>query len=291
MAMSILISGSSGFVGEHIVRALRDKFQIIEINRRPPSADGRHVTWNFRDHLPTSLPDSIDMVIHCAATDGRDSIQADSDCYDVNVLATERLLDYASEAQAAKFLYLSTGSVYGLSASPHVESGAISPAGAYACSKVTAEVLLSRYQSRMQTLCLRLFYPYGPGQRLPRLIPGILAKLAAGNPIPLNCPEGYPNINPLYIADLVNLIERLIDSDATGTYNLAGAEVVSIRELASRLALLTGTRATFEYQGESRGHLIGDIEKICKVTGICPTWQLDEGLAEIVRALRHSSSS
>lgn len=283
MTTTVLITGTSGFLGSHLVRALRDKYETIQLNRRPLPTAGRHVIWSFCEQLPPSLPKSVDAVIHAAATDGRDPDHADCDCLEVNVRATERLLNYACEAGARKFLYLSTGSVFGLSANPHKESDALAPEGAYACSKAGAEVLVSKYQSHMQTLCVRLFYPYGPGQRLPRLVPGILVRLAAGQKIPLNGPEGYPKVNPLFIADLVRWVKCLIEGEASGTYNLAGTEILSIRDLASRMALLLGTTAEFEYQRPVSGHLIGDIERVCKDTGISPAWTLDRGLAEVIR--------
>jgi nucleoside-diphosphate-sugar epimerase len=285
----IVITGASGFVGSHLTDAFRRFGRVIEIDQHRRSDTEDWIAWDLRERTLPSLPDRIQTLIHCAAATGSDPDGDGQACFDLNVRATAQLLSYARRAGAKQFVYFSTGSVYGMQKHACRETDARNPRGAYACSKAAAELLLCAYEPYLRTLCLRLFYPYGPGQQIPRLLPGILARLAAGQTIPLNGPEGYPKINPLFIADVVSWVERLIEGEASGTYNLAGTEILSIRDIATRMASLLATTAEYEYQRPVAGHLIGDITRVCKDTGISPAWTLDRGLAEVVRTYHHTA--
>jgi nucleoside-diphosphate-sugar epimerase len=286
---TIVITGASGFVGSHLADAFRRFHTVIEIDQRRRSDTGNCIAWDLCDGIPPGLPERIETLIHCAAAVGSDPEGDGRACFDVNVRATVQLLSYARRAGAKQFVYFSTGSVYGMQENAFRENDAKNPQGAYACSKAAAELLLRACQPYLRTLCLRLFHPYGPGQQLPRLVPGILARLAAGEKIPLNGPEGYPKINPLFIADLVTWVERLMECEASGTYNLAGREILTIRDLADRIASLLGTTAEFEYRHPVSGQSIGDITRVCQDTGISPAWTLDRGLAEVVRSYRQTA--
>jgi nucleoside-diphosphate-sugar epimerase len=287
---TIVITGSNGFIGTYLAEAFRHFGRVIEIDLHRRSDSEDCIAWDLSEGIPPSLPDRIETLIHCAAATGSDPEGDGRACFDVNVRSTARLLSYARRADAKQFIYCSTGSVYGMREDKCLETDPLNPCGAYACSKAATEFLIRAYEPYMRTLCLRLFYPYGPGQQLPRLVPGLLARLAAGKTVPLNGPEGYPNINPLFIADLVNWVEHLVQSKASGTYNLAGLEIISIRDLAGKIASLLGISAQFEYQRPATGHLIGDITRISQDTGISPAWSLDKGLAEVARAYRATAA-
>jgi nucleoside-diphosphate-sugar epimerase len=286
----MLITGASGFIGSRLADAFRRSGRVVEIDLHRRSDSEDCIAWDLSKSIPPSLPERIETLIHCAAATGSDPEGDGQACFDVNVRATAQLLSYARRTGAKQFVFCSTGSVYSMREDACRETDALNPRGAYACSKAAAEFLVRAHEPYMRTLCLRLFYPYGPGQQLPRLVPGLLERLAAGKPVPLNGPEGYPNINPLFIADLVNWVEHLVQSKASGTYNLAGLEIISIRDLAGKIASLLGISAQFEYQRPATGHLIGDITRISQDTGISPAWSLDKGLAEVARAYRATAA-
>lgn len=277
-----LITGASGFVGGHLVRALRSSYDVMTLSRRPAERDACAIRWDMRDPLPTNLPDRVNLILHAAAIDGRDSSSPGSDCFQINTVATARLLEYAEQAQASQFVYLSTGSVYPLSIEPVTELDTIAPQGHYAATKAAAECLLGGYAGRLQTLVLRLFHPYGPGQKSPKLIPGLMDKIRQGAPVPLQGEAGAPAINPVHIRDVVAWIERLIAMQATGTFNLAGAETVTIRALAEQIAQASAKPARFAIGPVIAGNRLGDIAKVVSATSFQPQIDLTTGLRELL---------
>ena len=216
---TILITGTTGFVGGALVRSLGDSNRIIELNRSTVGDSADSFVWNFRDPLPTGLPTKTDIVIHSAA----DTSESQRDGFATNVAATSALLEYARAAGASAFVYLSTGSVYGGSASPHQERQPIFPVGVYACTKAAGEFVVQSYQNCFRTLILRLYFPFGPEQRKERLIPRLIHRVSHGETIPLKGSSG-PTISPLYVDDLTQWVALLLESDAKGTFNLAGNE-------------------------------------------------------------------
>jgi nucleoside-diphosphate-sugar epimerase len=269
-----------------LTEVLRPSCRVVGIDRRSRPEAGDWFEYDLRDGLPPGLPGRVEVLVHCAAALDSDPLAGDQDCFDVNVRATAQLLSYARRAGAKLFIYISSGSVYGISSAPCRETDALEPVGPYACSKAAAEFLVRAYRPEMRTLCLRLFYPYGPGQQPPRLVPRLIERIDAGEPIPLNGRKGYPRINPLFVDDLSTWVSRFIQGDLSGTYNLAGTETVSIRQLADRIALLLGRTARFDYRDPVAGHLVGDISRVSDHTGFTPCWTLERGLSEMVKEYR-----
>lgn len=283
---TVLITGTTGFVGSHLARGLRRRYQVLEVNRRGVSDRDPTLVWDFCSEIPSSFPGRADVVIHCASPVGSGPPAHERACLEVNVGATGRLLTWALEAGTKLFVFISSGAVYGLAAEPRRESDPLRPDNAYGCSKASAEFLVQAHQRHMRTLRLRLFYPYGPGQKPPRLVPGLIERITSGQPVTLHGPEARPRMNPLFIDDLLSWVIRLLDTDgASGTYNLGGTEILSVRELADRLGSLLGCPTQFQYRDTISGNTIGDISRACADTGFSPQWTLGRGLEEVVRRL------
>lgn len=279
-----LLTGTSGFVGSYLADALRETHEVLTLLRRPPVLGHTHTQWDLLEPLPSNLPEKVDLVVHAAAIDGRGTNKPARDCFRINTAATSQLLEYAERAGAKQFVYLSTGSVYPLSIEPVRETSPLHPIGHYAASKAAAECLLSGYADQFETLCLRLFYPYGPGQKLPKLIPGLIDKVRNDVAIPLQGEDGRPAINPLHIRDLVAWTLQLIQIKATGIFNLAGMETVTIRELASQIAELIGKKVDFKIGPPAAGNRLGDASLVSKTTGYHPQITLHSGLNELLTA-------
>ena len=274
-----LITGTTGLVGAPVAQMLAERFDVVVLNRGLSRHASDHRSWDFRGELPANLPENIDLVVHAAATDGREAADPEVECFAVNTQATARLLQYAARSGAKQFVYFSTGSVYPLKLHPSRETDRIAPEGHYAASKAAAEALVTGNPGTMRTLSLRLFHPYGPGQRYQRLIPRLAEGIRTGRSIRLNGQEGRPRINPVFVRDVVEWVRRLIEVDAVGIFNLAGPEPTTIRALAERIARMLGTPATFEVGADLSGDRLGDISRVTRATGYAPRFDLDSGLA------------
>lgn len=167
---TVLITGLSGFTGRHLAESL------TQAGWRVAGLGGERLTCEV-DHLDADLNDTERLsgwikqvqpthVIHLAAlahVTGSDALSF----YRVNVLGTESLLNAIKEAEAVveKVIIASSANIYGNAiTSPISESNEPQPVNHYALSKLTMEVLVRKWFSRMPILVVRPFNYTGPGQ-------------------------------------------------------------------------------------------------------------------------------
>ena len=129
------------------------------------------------------------------------------------------------------------------------------PDSLYGVSKLLAERMLETLLCS-RFVVLRLFFPFGPGQRPARLIPRMIHRIARGEPIEINTDLGYPIINPIYINDLVNQVVQIVDNPIRTCYNLGGETSYSIRELAESIARHLDTKPNFVVLEKKAGNLM-----------------------------------
>ena len=133
--MKILLTGSTGFVGKHLVKLLEENnYEVYRIVRENKGSENKHV-WDFKGLLP-SIPE-CDIVVHLAAyvNFGADF---NIEQYIVNTVSTLKLLNYA-KTYNAYFIFASMVGVHGTKY-PQVSSDTpIAPENHYAVSKYLAE--------------------------------------------------------------------------------------------------------------------------------------------------------
>ncbi len=115
--MRIIVTGATGFVGQHLLRVLTTQHELVCLMRAPKSIeqmDGlKVIEGDLRD--PGSfdlLPRRADAIIHLAQANARFP-EAANELFAVNTLSTQRLANYAREANVSHFVYASSGSIYG----------------------------------------------------------------------------------------------------------------------------------------------------------------------------------
>ena len=143
--MNILLTGSEGFIGQHLQSFLKDKHHLICLDKK---------TGN--DLLTCDLDYDVDLVIHLAGLSGvRDSLDNPVDYWTNNVVATYRVFNQFKNGP--KILYASSSTAYEPWRNP------------YAMSKHYMESIAPH-----NALAMRFTTVYGPGAREKMLIPKIL---------------------------------------------------------------------------------------------------------------------
>jgi UDP-glucose 4-epimerase len=279
-----LVTGGTGFLGSRLVERLlrRRSVCVWIIARHPPPAllDGRvafvrHDLARPLDGL--DLPTRIRTVYHCASP--RDGTAAE--LLAPNVQGTLELLAYAARAKARRFVYVSSGGVCGYDDQPIPEDARPAPGSPHLMSKLAGELALRAAESSVPFTIVRLFFPYGPGQRR-GLIPLLCDRIIRGEPVVVGV-GGAPSLNPIHVRDAVRLLARMGEARRAGpVVNLAGREVTNVRALAERLARHLGRRPVFRPDRTRRDHLVGDTRLLLREYGR-PSIGLDRGLAEFIR--------
>ena len=287
--MKILVTGASGFIGSHLVSALlrNPEYEVYTADRSLHSPlSSRHypiqIDFSSEFVLPGQLP-KPDAVVHLAQSRHyREFPDKAKDIYMVNVNSTFQLIDWCKRNGVAKFIFASTGSVYKNSTAILMESNETEASNFYAASKLAAENLLKPYSDSISIAILRLFSPYGPGQKN-MLIPNIIDKILSGGEIQLNQNKGLL-LSQIYIDDCIEIISRLISTEIKKfeILNLGGAKETSLREIIDLVASLSGKKANVKIQEGNVVNIRCDSSRIYNLTKYQPLTSLQEGLKKCI---------
>lgn len=281
--MRILVTGAAGFVGRHALERLGDEHELYPVVRRAPDDSRDWIVQDLTQPLDRSrLPARIDGVIHLAQSPRYREFPAGAeDVYAVNVNSTFELLEYARGAGAQSFVLASSGGVYGYSYEALVETAPANPLNFYLTSKHVAESLVANYETLFRTIALRFFFVYGPGQE-GMLVPTLIEKVRKGDQISIAGRPGQ-RINPIHVRDAVEAFPPALDLDRSDVFNVAGDEVVSIRDLVGVIEEATGEPAHVRHiDPEHEGDLIGDNARMKEVLGVQPRTSLLEGIRSML---------
>jgi GlcNAc-P-P-Und epimerase len=176
----ILVTGGSGFIGGHVIDALKAANPSVEIH----NIDLRPSTHDVHDHVGglhlretyEAVP-SVDAVLHLAAVAKEPGYPRET-YYLHNALATRYLADWAEEHQPSQIIYTSSVAVYGPCEQPVDESSLVAPETAYGMSKLLGEHHLQQWAARNDRARLAVIRPgvvFGPGDEgnFPRLVSAI----------------------------------------------------------------------------------------------------------------------
>ncbi len=248
--MKILVTGGAGFIGSAVVRqAITTGHGVINLDNLSYAASldnvasvAAHENYCFvqadiRDEdalqqvFAAHQPDAI---IHLAAESHVDrSIDGPADFVSTNIVGTYHLLEAALSYWSSKdmpssfrFLHVSTDEVYGSLGDDgaFTEDAAYAPNSPYAASKASADHLVRAWGKTygLPVLMTNCSNNYGPCQFPEKLIPTVLSKALAGEPIPVY-EQGLQVRDWLYVEDHANaLLQVLAEGQIGRSYNIGG---------------------------------------------------------------------
>jgi nucleoside-diphosphate-sugar epimerase len=289
---TVLVTGASGFIGRHLVARFLDEpgvTPIAVVHRTtpgfPPSVRQIAVDLSSRgwsERLPAA-----DIIVHLAQSNRyRDFPESALDVTSVNIDATLELADWARSAGVRRFIFASTGNVYGNSELPRSESDVAEPHTMYAASKRCAELLLGCYTGFYEVVILRLFGVYGPGQK-GGLVSQIIDRVHAGEEITLAKGVGV-RLNPIYVDDCVSIINRFCAlglRDPCEVVNVGGNQIVTLLDIANSVGRVVGRHPLTVPTDASPICLIGDTQKLEKLIPGGRAVALEDGLKNTISKL------
>tara|TARA_B100001564_G_scaffold352891_1_gene361009 strand:- start:47 stop:919 length:873 start_codon:yes stop_codon:yes gene_type:complete len=287
----IIITGASGLVGSHLVPLLAKTCEIHVLSRQKLSTSAPNVKYHkidlSREVDYSQLPAKVDAIVYLAQSDNyRDFPEQAADVFQVNTSQVLHMLNYARQAGARTFIYASTGGIYGLSEPENGTTEEIAiPAngklGFYPSTKLCSEILAENFAPYMNIGLLRFFFVYGRGQKRSMLIPRLVDNVRAGNPILLQGQHGI-RINPVHALDAANAIRASLTLEGCNKINVAGPEVLSLRQICELISTKVGTEPVYQIdQASQPRNLIGDIKNMKKY--LCePRCHFKEGVIDLI---------
>jgi UDP-glucose 4-epimerase len=296
--MNFLITGAAGFLGSALANQLaREGHQIRgldDLSTGDPQALSQDVHFtrgdvNDRPKLWTLLQE-VDCVYHLAArVSVPESILYPREYNAVNVGGTVSLMEAMRDVGVKRVVFASSGAIYGnQDIQPLTEGQTPHPSSPYAVSKLAAEYYVRTIGALwgIETVCLRIFNAFGPGQHLPASNPPVVPyflRQAVRNGTLVIFGEGNQTRDYVYVDDVVSaMVAAATAPNINGlVINIGSGVETSIRSLANLVLSVTGNQANIVSNAQSPGgisRLCADLTLAGQKLNYKPSISLEEGL-------------
>jgi GDP-4-dehydro-6-deoxy-D-mannose reductase len=287
----VLITGISGFVGNHLSRELLARgWQVHGLRRRQVPDEPRECTIHTADlQHPESLrdvPREWDWVIHLAAP-SIPSHFGTAELMAQNLAMTMNLMDHV---HSGRTLFVSSCHVYAPSTALHREDEPLHPRGRYGISKLLTEQLLGIYAHDRDIRIVRPFNHLGAGQRAELVIPTLIRRLRRegrdSRPLLM---DGLDSIRDFIdVRDVMAAYVAVLEADdpSERIFNVCCGQGHRISELARIVMGILGLRRELRFLERPNSTddipmLVGDPARLRKL-GWAPRHGLQESLQAMV---------
>ncbi|MFY8036169.1 MAG: dTDP-glucose 4,6-dehydratase [Cyclobacteriaceae bacterium] len=327
---NILVTGGAGFIGSNFIIYLLEKhadYHIVNLDALTYAGDVKNVkevqtnsryTFVHGDICDRPLVEQLfttyqfDGVMHFAAESHVDnSIHGPEAFIRTNIFGTFTLLDVARKswmavpfqfkdgAEAKRFLHVSTDEVFGSLGATGLftETSPYAPNSPYSASKASSDMMVRSYFHTygMNVVTTNCSNNYGPKQHPEKLIPTIIRKALAEQPIPIYG-DGKNVRDWLYVMDHCSGIDLVFHKGRSGeTYNIGGNNERNNNQIADRICALLDQRRprgngqsykqliTFvqDRAGHDKRYAI-DATKITTELGWTPSQTFDQGIEKTI---------
>ena len=314
----VLITGSEGFIGSHLVEALLRQGCKIKAFTYYNAFN----TWGWLDSFDRKKLDKIDIftgdirdpggvrkamkgidiVFHLAALIGIPfSYHSPHSYIDTNIKGTLNILQAALGHKPDRVLITSTSEVYGSARrTPIEEDHPLQGQSPYSASKIGADKIAESFfkSFNLPVSIVRPFNTYGPRQSARAVIPTIIIQLLNGRKS-INLGSLTPKRDFNYVKDVSDAFLAIASSDnAIGEeINIATQEELSIGELANRIikkinpkAKVVLDRERVRPKASEVTQLLGSNKKITELTKWKPKYPIDRGLDETITWFRNKKN-
>jgi UDP-glucose 4-epimerase len=296
--MKFLITGAAGFLGSALANRLvaeghsvlgMDDLSTGDPKKLVPEVKFIRGDVNERSKFWTFL-NEVDCVYHLAArVSVQESVLYPREYNAVNVGGTVTLMEAMRDVGVSRVVFASSGTVYGNQPVQPVKEDAIpNPRSPYAVSKLAAEYYINTIGSLwgIETVCLRIFNAYGPGQHVPPVhtpvIPSFLRQAWENGTIVIHG-DGNQTRDFVFVDDVVNAMVAAATAPDVNqlTINIGSGSEVSITELAHEVLEVSGGNPEVVNNLRNEGGLsriCADIHLAQEKLNYAPATTLPDGL-------------
>ncbi|MBU1084885.1 MAG: NAD-dependent epimerase/dehydratase family protein [Candidatus Beckwithbacteria bacterium] len=299
MKKKVLVTGGTGFIGQHLVNrlvSLNHQVSIIDdlsaSKKNNLSKKVKFIKFKIQDPKLNNLIKSIkpEVIFHLAAENSVSSLA--SKTLTSNVIGTYNLLNAAKNNQVKHFIFTSSAAVYGDSKTfPITETHPTKPISSYGISKLTSELHLKLFQDHFKTTIFRFANVYGPGQNSSSEggVVAIFIKQLLSNQKPFIYGDGHQTRDFVYVSDVVDALVKSLDKPTNTTLNIGSNTKISILDLLKTIAKLLDKPVNIINKPKRPIEIersLFDFKLAKKILNWQPKISLVQGLTEIINSLK-----
>jgi UDP-glucose 4-epimerase len=307
VSRKVLVTGGAGFIGSNLVRGLLERGDAVRVldnfstgNRANlVGLDVEVVEGELRSYERVhNAVRGVELVFHLGALGSVPrSVQDPLTSGAVNVEGTLNVLLAARDEGVRRVVYSSSSSVYGSSGDlPRTEGMPADPISPYGVAKLAAErycVSFSRVYESFETVVLRYFNVFGPGQsplsQYAAVVPLFITAIAADKPITIEG-DGEQSRDFTYVSNVVDATVRAADAERVSgrIFNVAAGSPATVNQVAELIGSIVGRpvkRASAPPRAGDIRDSWADVSAARETFGYETTVGLEDGLRLTAEAL------
>jgi len=287
----VLITGASGFIGQHLAQALQKQgWRVHGLDHSAQPERLKNLIWYQGDICDNVLLGKAGRgcryIVHLACLPLEVCHHHAMEAQKVNVTGTVKCLEMARQEGVERFIFASSGQVYGGSAQlPNKEDDLPMPRSIYAASKSAAEAWCRAYNVLygMNVMSLRLFNVYGrtldnqPRQTVESLF--WEQTLRGEKPCIYGNPQSGRDF--IHVYDVVRAMTlALTVSNGEGIINIGSGKMITLADLVVLIGKILDRKQNAEVRndGSSPIQFQADVGRAKEILAFLPTISLEEGL-------------
>lgn len=297
--MRAMVTGASGFIGQHLVRKLADQGHEVVAAIRP----GGRLNWqeeacrsarvaefdlsrasSVRSAIRSASPEIAIHLAWYAAPGAYWTSPANLDCVTMSLGLARALAECGCRKLIAVGSCAEYDWRYGLLSE---ESTPLVPRTLYGACKNALRQMLETFcdEASMQFAWTRIFYLYGPGEKKERLVPTVICSLLDGEKA--RCSRGEQVRDFLHVEDVAAAISAVATSEFTGVVNVGSGQRTKVRTIVETIARILGREDAIVLGAMAENpadppSLVADVSRLKQVVGWRPAHSLEEGLTSTI---------
>lgn len=293
MTRRVLLTGATGFIGQHTVAPLAARgFEVHALSSRP-QVDTKDARWHRADLLVSSdvarLLDEVSPthLVHLAWYVAPGKWAEAPENYQWAQASLDLLRQFADRG-GRRVVVAGSCLEYDWTAGYCSEERTPLKAHTfYGTCKNAVQELWAGYADRagVSSAWARIFFVYGPGEHPDRLVAHVVRNLLAGEEA--RCSHGRQIRDYLYVQDVADALAALLDSAVSGPINLASGQPITLADLVSRAAAAIGRPNLLRLGAippapSDTPLVVADVRRQSEELGFVPAVDLESGIARTI---------
>ena len=250
----ILITGIYGFLGKHLAIKLHDNNEIIGINLPNKSKNLQKELDNItiiegdvsENNTLEKINSDIDLILHFGSPTSVILFKQDPTRHFNNTVnGMKNILEFAKKNSIKKLIYPSSASVYAKNSPPHTENIIPKPSNPYGSAKVECENLAHSYNDTVNSIGLRIFAVYGPGEETKQNLSSVINLFLGdvkNSRKPVIFGDGTQTRDFIYVDDAISAIINSTELPQQGIINVGSGISTSFNLVIEKIGNIVGKK-------------------------------------------------